>query len=143
MIEHQWLHEVEWGECDPAGIVFYPNFYRWFDASCHQLMNHHGFGQSEMIARFGIVGFALIEAHAEFINPVCWQEKVAVRSQVHKHSDKTFTIQHRIYVVNDADRLCVNGYEVRIWGVKDEATGVMKAWNLPDAFIRGISGPLI
>ena len=24
---------VEFGDCDPAGIVFYPNFLRWMDAA--------------------------------------------------------------------------------------------------------------
>ena len=24
------LH-VEFGDCDPAGIVFYPNYFRWMD----------------------------------------------------------------------------------------------------------------
>ena len=23
--------KVEWGDCDPYGIVFYPNFYKWMD----------------------------------------------------------------------------------------------------------------
>ena len=23
---------VEWGDCDPAGIIFYPTYYRWMDA---------------------------------------------------------------------------------------------------------------
>lgn len=22
---------VEWGDCNPAGIVFYPNYFRWFN----------------------------------------------------------------------------------------------------------------
>jgi len=24
---------VQWGDCDPAGIVFYPRYFEWFDAS--------------------------------------------------------------------------------------------------------------
>ena len=24
---------VEWGDCDPAGIIFYPTYYRWMDAA--------------------------------------------------------------------------------------------------------------
>ena len=24
---------VEFGDCDPAGIVYFPNFHRWMDAS--------------------------------------------------------------------------------------------------------------
>lgn len=23
---------IEWGDCDPAGIVFYPRYFEWFDA---------------------------------------------------------------------------------------------------------------
>ncbi len=34
--------EVGWGDCDPAGIVFYPNFYRWFDACSHALLTARG-----------------------------------------------------------------------------------------------------
>jgi acyl-CoA thioesterase FadM len=22
---------VAWGDCDPAGIVYYPNYFHWFD----------------------------------------------------------------------------------------------------------------
>jgi acyl-CoA thioesterase FadM len=25
--------KVEFGDCDPAGIVWFPNFFRWIDAS--------------------------------------------------------------------------------------------------------------
>lgn len=136
MIESQWKHVVEWGECDPAGIVFYPNFYRWFDTSSHQMMKIHGFGQNEMISHYGIVGFPLIETHAEFLQPLRWEDQVTVRSSIQKHSRRTFTIQHKIYKLTDTEILCVDGYEVRIWGIKDKATGVMNARDLPDEFTQ-------
>ena len=25
--------EISWGDCDPADIVYFPNYFRWFDAS--------------------------------------------------------------------------------------------------------------
>jgi 4-hydroxybenzoyl-CoA thioesterase len=28
------LH-VKFGDCDPAGIVFYPNYFRWMDSVLH------------------------------------------------------------------------------------------------------------
>lgn len=135
-IDGQWLHCVEWGECDPAGIVFYPNFYRWFDASSHHMMNKHGFGQTKMISRYGIVGFALIDSGAEFIWPIQWEDEVLVSSRITKHSRKTMTVLHEIHVIENPQQLCVTGFEVRIWGMKDEKTGTMKAWDLPDEFVR-------
>ncbi len=48
--------EVEWGDCDPAGIVFYPNFYAWFDASSHALLDALGFSHALLRERFSIIG---------------------------------------------------------------------------------------
>ena len=135
MIESQWLHTVEWGECDPAGIVFYPNFYRWFDSSAHHMMKSHGFGQTEMIARYAIVGFALIETKAKYIRPVKWEDEVRVTSNVEVNTRRTFTVQHKIFRVSESNELCVEGHEVRIWATKDETTGLMKAGELPAEFV--------
>src|SRR5258706_4484209 len=28
-----WPAEVQWGDCDAAGIIFYPTYFRWFDGA--------------------------------------------------------------------------------------------------------------
>ena len=33
---------VDWGHCDPAGIVFYPNYFRWFDQCTSALFESAG-----------------------------------------------------------------------------------------------------
>jgi 4-hydroxybenzoyl-CoA thioesterase len=33
---------VSFGHCDPAEIVFYPNFFRWFDAAFHSFLESSG-----------------------------------------------------------------------------------------------------
>ena len=42
---------VEFGHCDPAGIVWYPNFYEWFDAASHRLAERAGDGLHALRAR--------------------------------------------------------------------------------------------
>ena len=32
MLTNTRLIRVQWGDCDPAGIVFYPRYFEWFDA---------------------------------------------------------------------------------------------------------------
>jgi len=44
---------VEFGDCDPANIVFYPNFYRWFDAATHHLLNDADLGWQHLVRRDG------------------------------------------------------------------------------------------
>ncbi len=136
MIEYERVHQVEWGECDPANIVYYPNFYSWFNQSSHQLMKHIGFGQAEMIERYGIVGFPLLKAQAEFKLPVYWDTLVTIKSRISARSNKTFTVNHEIH---EGHRTCVVGYEIRIWGIRNEQTsGHLKAYILPDEFIQKI-----
>jgi len=135
VIEHQWKHTVEWGECDPAKIVFYPNIYAWFDKSTHDMLKIHGFGQSEMIERFNIVGFPLVETHAEYLRPMKWEQTVLIASQAESVSRKSFKVSHQI---SCGDGLCARGYEIRVWGIRDRQSGKLKAWNLPDDFVQRI-----
>lgn len=134
MMRFSWTHNVEWGECDPAAIVFYPNIYRWFDKGAQDLMKAHGFGQAEMIEKFGIVGFPLIATHAEYKNPMRWGDEITVVSSIVKYSRKTFTVDHE---VRHSNQLCVKGYEIRCWAMPDPKTdGKFCVIDLPPAFIH-------
>ena len=41
--------QVGWGDCDPAGIVFYPRFYAWMDMVSHVLAREMGIPRESMI----------------------------------------------------------------------------------------------
>ncbi len=42
---------IEWGDCDPADIVFYPNYFRWFDASTANHFQAAGLPKTERSAK--------------------------------------------------------------------------------------------
>ena len=46
---------IEWGDCDPAGIVFYPQYFKWFDAAAAALDAAAGFPRADLVERQGIV----------------------------------------------------------------------------------------
>ena len=58
---------VQWGDCDPAGIVFYPRYFEWFDA-CTILLFEKATGMTkiDMLAKYNGAGLALLEARANF-----------------------------------------------------------------------------
>ena len=46
---------VEWGHCDPAGIVFHPRFIEYFDWSSVALIEATtGLTQTELKAKYGL-----------------------------------------------------------------------------------------
>ena len=56
--------QVSFGDCDPAGIAFYPNFYRWFDEAVHALMNQIGWGWRRTANEMGWLGLPCAQASA-------------------------------------------------------------------------------
>ena len=40
--------EVYWGDCDPAGIIFYPTYFRWMDAATWAFMASVGYSPKRM-----------------------------------------------------------------------------------------------
>src|SRR5215813_6768168 len=61
---------VEWGHCDPAGIVFNSRFFEFFDWSAWLMFEAAlGVRPADLASRFGIVGIPLVDAKARFLKP--------------------------------------------------------------------------
>ena len=67
MLTNTRIIRVQWGDCDPAGIVFYPRYFEWFDASTILLFEKAtGMIKIEHAGEIQGAGLALLEARAEF-----------------------------------------------------------------------------
>ncbi|MEM9393419.1 MAG: acyl-CoA thioesterase [Pseudomonadota bacterium] len=63
-------YRVSFGDCDPAGIVFYPNIFAWLDRTFHLFLDKHGGGHAALCERLGARGIGLTEAQCRFRAPV-------------------------------------------------------------------------
>ena len=59
--------EVYWGDCDPAGIIFYPTYFRWMDAATWAFMASVGYSARRM--REEHLAMPLVGADCEFLAP--------------------------------------------------------------------------
>lgn len=107
---------VQWGDCDPAAIVFYPKYFYWFDSASHALFDRLVAPKTELLQRFGIIGFPLAEASARFMRPSRVGQAIEIESQVVSCSEKRFTVAHRC--TRDGE-LLLEGQEVRFVGRVD------------------------
>lgn len=109
---------VEWGHCDPAGIVFNPRIFEYFDASTWLLFESVlGVKQSELSQTYGIIGIALVEARANFRKPVRFGDVVGIASRVSEFRRSSFDVEHKITVNGE---LAVEGQETRVWAVQSK-----------------------
>ena len=73
------LHRVtvQFGDCDPAGIVFYPNFQRWIDAASLSFFMQCGVPPwRELVKTRGIVGTPLLEISTRFVTAATYAEEL-------------------------------------------------------------------
>ncbi|HEX5783427.1 MAG TPA: acyl-CoA thioesterase [Burkholderiaceae bacterium] len=103
--------EVMFGDCDPAGIVFFPNFHKWMDASSLNFFAQCGVPPwRELIKTRGIVGTPLLENHVKFSRPATYGERLQVHTSVIEWRDKVFIHKH---VVKRGDEVLCEGEETR------------------------------
>lgn len=108
--------EIEWGDCDPADIVYYPNFFRWFNNGAHKLFDSVGLPFHELIKRQNTVGVPLLDVQATFHAPVRFGDTITVTSWIEEWRNKSFVVSHEI---RNGKVLSVEGREIRAWAEKD------------------------
>src|SRR3982750_984298 len=83
---------IEFGDCDPAGIVFFPNFSRWMDAASLAFFMQLGLPPwRELVKTRGIVGTPLLEIHTRFLKAATYGEELVIATSIEEWRAKTFT----------------------------------------------------
>ncbi len=128
----QYRLQVMFGDCDPAGIVFFPNFCKWMDASSLNFFRQCGVPPwSELREQTGIIGTPLLEINTKFYRPATYGETLVVHTCIESWAAKTFVQHHQIF--RDDTLLC-EGRETRAFCIHP-AGGRLQAVPVPD-FIR-------
>ena len=128
---------IEWGQCDPAGIVFYPQYLIIFDTAAGYLFERTGLTPAAMRKKYGIVGMPVVVVGARFVQPCRFDDSVIVESEVGEWGRSSFTVRHRI--LKDGE-LALDGFEKRVWAAPHpERPGAIKAQAVPAEIIASLS----
>jgi 4-hydroxybenzoyl-CoA thioesterase len=104
--------DIEWGDCDPAQIVYFPRYFAYFDACTTALFKKAGLRKREMLKTYRIVGIPLVDVKASFTSPSRFSDVVVVESEVTEWRRSSFCIRHRLFNKNVLAVECV---ETRVW----------------------------
>src|SRR5664280_2573971 len=87
---------IDWGDCDPAGIIFYPRYFEIFDASTSALFERAlGLTKLETLKTYNFTGFPLVRTQARFLQPTRFGDDVTVESKI-TFGHSSFEIEHRL-----------------------------------------------
>ncbi len=122
---------IAWGDCDPAGIIYYPRYFEIFDASTALLFEAAlGITKYEMFKQLAFAGFPLVRTGAKFHRPTRFGDDVTVESTI-TFGRSSFEVAHRLTLKGD---LCAECNEKRVWTVRD-AEGKLKSHPVPDGVL--------
>lgn len=115
---HRRAVTIEWGDCDPAGIVFYPRYFAMFDAATAALFQAAlGMTKRAWTRRFGILGIPMVDTRARFLVPSAHGDEVTIESRIAAFRRSSFDVTHRLLRADGA--LGVEGFETRVWTARD------------------------
>jgi 4-hydroxybenzoyl-CoA thioesterase len=117
MLTNTRVIRVQWGDCDPAGIVFYPRYFEWFDA-CSILLFEKATGMTKirMLEKYHGAGLALLEARATFKVASQYGDDIEIETRVAEFRRSSFFMHHRVM---KGEVLALEGFETRVWTTRD------------------------
>lgn len=119
---------VEFGDCDPAGIVWFPNFFRWIDAASRHFFHQCGVPRWEETTKtLGVIGTPLVDTHTRFVKTASYGDTLEIATHIAEWREKSFVQAYR--VTRGADPI-LECEEVRIFGGKRE-DGSLRALPVP------------
>lgn len=110
--------QIEWGDCDPGGIVYYPRYFEFCDASTNALFAKAGLPKFGMVRNYDIAGIPLVESSARFFIPSQFGDVVTIESSIAEFGRSSFSVRHKIF---KGSELAAEITEKRVWAkqIKD------------------------
>jgi 4-hydroxybenzoyl-CoA thioesterase len=132
---------IEWGDCDPAGIVYFPRYFAILDnCTAHLFERATGITKYQMQKKYDFAGFPMVDVRAKFLSPTRYGDDVVIESKVVEFGKSRFEVEHRL--LKDG-QLCVEGFETRVWvGRHPDDPSRIKAKPVPEELIKLFGAPV-
>jgi len=132
---------IEWGDCDAAGIVFYPRYFAMFDASTHHLFEAAGWKKKELIREFAIIGTPMVDTRAKFLVASSFGDDIVIETRIAAFRNSSFDVEHKAFKpAPDGEVLAIEATETRVWaGPHPDDPKRLKSKLIPEIVIRRLS----
>lgn len=130
---------IEWGHCDPAGIVFNSRFFEFFDRSAWLMFEAAlGVPPHKLFETYDLLGIPIVDAKATFRTPVKFGDQIEGEARVAELGRASLVVGHRLFANGE---LAVEGHEKRVWaGKHPDEPARMKAQPIPDDVLAKLKG---
>ena len=128
----RWQMTVEFGHCDPAGMVSPKRLFEYFDTGTWSLFEAAlGVARRDFLDVFGIL--PLVDVRLDCRKTVRFGDEIEIASRVAEFRRSSFDVEHRVL---SGGELAVLGGETRVWAVRNKDNPEkISARPLPDEVV--------
>ena len=129
--------QIRWADCDPAGSVYYPNYFTMFETALFAFMEVRGRTWPALMRDHGL-GFPRVEARCRYLGPATVGDRLRVTLRVAEVRARGLTIG---FDIAHADGRAVAAGTVGFVAVALDPTLTPQAIELP-AEVRELFAPI-
>ena len=89
--------QIQWGDCDPANIVYYPRYFAMFDDSTSIMFEAAGCSKQDLVHKYGLVGIPMVDTRAKFHIPSTHGDWITIESRIESIKRSSFEVVHRVF----------------------------------------------
>ena len=133
--------QIEWGDCDAAGTVFFPRYLEYGDACTNRLFAKAGLFKPTMIKTYNIIGIPLVDMRARFVVPSDFGDEVVYETSITEWGRSSFLVQHKVFRPDGV--LGLEIFERRVWVRRISANPVaFRSAPIPDEVKKRFTDPV-
>ena len=100
---HEISLRVSYGDTDKAGVVYYANYFRYFERGRTELLRSKGVSYRDLEIDHGIV-MPVIEANCRYLAPCRYDDLVVVRSWISALESASLSVRNDVFIQEGNDR---------------------------------------
>lgn len=122
---HQVEHRVIYADTDAGQVVYYANYFRWFESGRREILRKLKIDYNTL-DKSGIM-MPVVESHCNYFHPAIYDDVVVVETIISEVKEKSVKFENRVYRKKDK-KLLAAGYTVNVFVDKKR----MKSMKIPD-----------
>jgi 4-hydroxybenzoyl-CoA thioesterase len=103
--------QIQWGDCDPANIVYYPRYFAMFDDSTSTLFEVAGFSKQDLVRKYGLVGIPMVDTRSKFYIPSTYGDWITIETKIESIKRSSFDVRHNVF---KGEALAIEAFETRV-----------------------------
>ena len=132
------LIPVRFGDCDPAGLVYYPALLHYCHVAMEEFFAARCGTSYERLMRERRIGFPTVNARAEFFAPMTYGDEIEIEVSVSRVGDSSATFEYAARRAAD-QTLCARSAQVHVAMNLD----ARRAVTVPEDLRRAFAGSLV